>query len=352
MEDVRKHQAWGSRCFKVKGAAAMFGFVTLQKWFSKEKQEGRPGRVSAPLAEVTAESVKPLPVLLALTAGLMTIMTSVFELVKHRLIHNLTLWESHEMTIFFSAVMAASSAFFVFRNSRKLHQQVMAKQEQLTALAMELALVEERERRNIAGELHDQVGQLLVLCRIKLNALSGSKSPEEHACQLKDVGNLLDRAIQDVRSLSMQLSPPLLRTAGLGAALEWLGEEIKADYGLQVAFRGYGRPGRLEDEMQTAIFHGVRELLINAAKHARAKQATITLSEQGAEVVVLVEDNGIGFDVSGVSLRKSREGGFGLFNIRQKIEYLGGRLLVESRLGLGTRTTIRAFATKEQTGAV
>jgi len=145
-----------------------------------------------------------------------------------------------------------------------------------------------------------------------------------------------------LRSLSFQLSPPLLSTMGLAPALGWLGAKLGADYHLTVELTDDEQPKPLSDEIRVTIFKAVRELLINIAKHARTGRARVALQRVEDRIRVTVEDEGVGFDVAGVNLNSSGKGGFGLYNVRQRIEYLGGVLSVESTPGGGTRTTIFA----------
>ena len=249
------------------------------------------------------------------------------------------------------AEMAISGYFvlaFDITEDRRKELELKEKQGQLASLAVELSVAEENERRRIASELHDQVGQNLILARIKLARLSKELTGNISHQGFTEVNDLLDQSVQDIRSLIFQLSPPLLSTMGLEAAIEWLGEQLQADYDLKVNIQCDNHAIKLSNEMQTTIFNTIRELLINVAKHACTKIVKLSISTEVEFVRFIVEDEGSGFDIAAVSMNPGKEGGFGLYNIRQRIEHLGGKLFVESAIGRGTRTTIIAPADKIQ----
>jgi PAS domain S-box-containing protein len=220
----------------------------------------------------------------------------------------------------------------------ELESRVRERTEQLTSLTAELSLAEEKERRRIATELHDQVGQTLIMSKIGLDSLSPYMPAGEFEAAHSEIRKQIARSLEDIRLLTFQLSPPLLYEVGLEAALEWLGEEFEEKHGFRVAFQDDGKRKPLDEETGIALYQMVRELLVNAAKHAKAKTVGISVERVSGRIRISVVDNGVGFDtVNGMGRRKR---GFGLFNIRQRIEYLGGRLEVESRMGDGTRVTL------------
>jgi PAS domain S-box-containing protein len=221
-----------------------------------------------------------------------------------------------------------------------LESRINERTDQLTSLTAELSLAEERERRRIATELHDQVGQTLILSKIKLDSLSRSLPSESFGKQIGEINKYLDQSIQDIRSLTFQLSPPLLYEVGFEAAVEWLGEEFEEKYGLQVEFRDDGKKKPLAEEASVALYQIVRELLLNVAKHAKAKSVRISVGKVSGKIKINIADDGSGFDSLNSMRRKNKKSGFGLFNIRQRIEYLGGEFLIESEIGQGTRATL------------
>lgn len=199
----------------------------------------------------------------------------------------------------------------------------------LRELNVEMATVEERQRRQLAQQLHDTTIQELVLARI---LLEGESQLEERRGQLVA---LLAGAIKQLRSLVFELSPPLLRKRGLYQALEWLASEVREQWGLHVVCEQSGDPPALADALSVTLFQGTRELLINTAKHAEATQALLRLSYDGDLLRIVVSDDGRGFEptwlehagvVSGTAQGESAAGGFGLYSLRSRMELLGGCL--------------------------
>jgi len=224
---------------------------------------------------------------------------------------------------------------------RKWAEQRLREHEvRLRSLAAELVRTEDRERRQIAEELHDRIGQTLASARIKVGMLVEEQPEGRLADDLRAVRDLIASAVADTRSLIFQISPPVLHQLGLGAALEWLTEEARRQYGLAVEFeRPPGRLG-LPEELRSALFRCARELVANAARHAQVETARVTLTEQDGVVRLSVADDGVGFDPEQVRARMLQTRTFGLFGLRERIEQLGGRVEVETAPGRGTRVTL------------
>jgi PAS domain S-box-containing protein len=230
---------------------------------------------------------------------------------------------------------------------RQAEAKLQASHARLRAMAVELSLAEERERRRISNALHDNIGQVLALARIKLGSLRKKQADNP---DLRRVMELLDEAISQTRSLTLELSPPVLYTFGLDAALEWLAERMRGQ-GLDVQVRSDGRRRVLPDDIKVFLFQAVRELLTNVVKHAQAKRARVLVATTSAGTEITVEDDGIGFSGPPEIPWASRppaaavttagdSGGFGLFSIRSRVQYLGGRLDFERRTQGGTRVTL------------
>jgi len=226
---------------------------------------------------------------------------------------------------------------------KQAEQKLLDYQEQLKSLASQLSLAEERERRYIAIELHDRISQSLVIAKVKLDALGESTFSEETAIHLKEIRNLLDQTIQNTRSLTFDLSSPILYELGFEAAVaEWLTEQIQGKHGIATEFEDDGQPKPLDESVCVLLFRDVRELLINVIKHAHASKVKVSVRKRGEKVCVTVEDNGVGFDPGRIATMPTKTGGFGLFSIRERLEQLGGRLVVESRSGGGSKVTMTA----------
>ncbi|WP_136514543.1 PAS domain-containing sensor histidine kinase [Geomonas edaphica] len=230
----------------------------------------------------------------------------------------------------------------LFSISREITEQVRAQeallvnQEQLRELAIELSLAEEKERRRIASELHDEIGQNLSLAKLKLSGLgSDEKLPGGATRTVREVAGLLERAIREVRTLTFQISPPLLYEVGFEAAVEWLAEQFETNYRLRVSLESAPAPSTLEEELSSTLYHAVRELLVNVVKHAGARQVRIAIRRREGRLEVTVQDDGKGIS----PCAPPASGGFGLFNIRQRVQHLGGEVTVTSGAG-GTSVTI------------
>lgn len=225
---------------------------------------------------------------------------------------------------------------------KRAEEMLNAKQQQLAAMVIELSLAEERERRRIAAELHDHIGQILLLGKMKLGTIVGSFTSPRDEATYNEVQQLFEQAIHGIRSLTQQLNPPQLGGAGLEAALEWLGRQVKQDYGLSVEFSDDKSSKPLSEEIRSIVYQSARELLINVAKHAGVTAAQLDIARQNDMLCLTVADRGIGLDYRDILQSAPKEGCFGLFNIQQRIKHLGGEVTVKSSRHQGTCITILA----------
>ncbi|MFA6560704.1 MAG: PAS domain S-box protein [Verrucomicrobiia bacterium] len=224
---------------------------------------------------------------------------------------------------------------------KQVEAALLEQQQRLRVLAAELAAAEQRERRRIAALLHDEVIQSLALARIQLGAVAQFQSSADSAKVVGESRKIIEQAIDNLRSLTYQLSPPILHELGLEAALDWLTEQFAGQYKFQCRFEDDGQPKPVDENVQTLLFVGVRELLLNVAKHARPTQAIVRAQKHDSTICIAVEDNGAGFDTAQV-VRADRTGGFGLFNLRERLSYLGGRCEIQSEPGRGTKVVLIA----------
>ena len=213
-------------------------------------------------------------------------------------------------------------------------------QKRVNALAQDLALAEQRERYRIAEELHDQVGPNLLFCSMKLSSLHSMLPDDTVNDQIEPIEQMIGSCIQDLRSLTFQLRPPILSTAGLVPALKWLASEIQEKYGIDIVITGASAHHQMNIDTRATLFQTVRELLLNVIKHAGTQRASITVEHNAEAIIVKVKDDGIGFDPAVKLIPKSEIQGFGMFNIGQKIVHLGGTIEFDSKPGLGTLVTI------------
>jgi signal transduction histidine kinase len=223
---------------------------------------------------------------------------------------------------------------------RQAEEKVRNYQKQLQSLALELSLTEERERRRLATELHDHIGQELAISKIKLGLLQKTTASREVAAQLREVYELIELMIKDTRSLTFKLGLPVLYELGFGAAVEWLAKDMHKEHGIHYQLEGNGLPSTMSKDMSFLLFQMVRELLFNVVKHARATMVKIAIENVNHRLQVVVADNGVGFDPAQNDPQKDKISGFGLFSIRERLNYFKGDLEVESEPGHGTRVTM------------
>jgi signal transduction histidine kinase len=214
-------------------------------------------------------------------------------------------------------------------------------EESLRSVVSEMSLmesrIEERERHLIAADLHDYVGQNLAVLLFKLAALRKTLSSPEVIDQLEEIRKIIGRTIQYTRSLTVELSPPILSEIGFEAALESLAEDIQKTYGIRITIANDGQPKQTNEETRYLLFRIVRELLMNVIRHAKASDVKICLARQDDIMHIAVEDNGIGFNVEKGAVRDS---GFGLFTIRERLKRVGGYFAINSRSGYGTKVIL------------
>ncbi|NUQ65417.1 MAG: PAS domain S-box protein [Pirellulales bacterium] len=211
--------------------------------------------------------------------------------------------------------------------------------EQLRSLASELAEAEQRERRRLAQLLHDGLQQLLVATKMKIAWLR--RDPNPRIAQAADRANeLLDESINQSRSLTAELSPPVLYDAGLAGGLKWLARHMHDKHFLSVDVRIGDGAEPADEGTKVFLFQTARELLFNVVKHAETPSARVELTRRGKDRLQLaVSDSGQGFDPAAANVRAT-SGGFGLFSIRERLELIEGSFRVASSPGGGTRVVI------------
>ena len=218
-------------------------------------------------------------------------------------------------------------------------QELVQSQARLRALATELNLAEQRERKRLAAELHDHLQQMLVLGKLKLG--QGMRLPQVAPRALdimKQTDDVLGEALEYTRTLVADLSPPVLHEHGLAAGLTWLANYMER-HDLRVTIRVPDIEISMPEDQAVLLFQSVRELLINASKHARAPEATVVLQQVDGRVHIEVTDNGVGFDTSAPAAEVPQgtvSSKFGLFSIRERMKALGGTFEILSSLGKGT----------------
>jgi signal transduction histidine kinase len=215
---------------------------------------------------------------------------------------------------------------------------LLQSQGRLRALASELSLAEQRERKRLANELHDHLQQILVLGKLIIGQGKrfASGVPD---CEivLKKVDDILSEALTYSRTLVTELSPPVLHDYGLAGVLRWLGDYMKKHGQTVTVMAPEDQNLKLPEGQVILLFQSVRELLINSSKHAGTSEATVRMEQRDDYLQIEVRDEGAGFDVAAAD---TPNGGisskFGLFSIQERMRALGGSFTIDSALGQGT----------------
>ncbi len=244
----------------------------------------------------------------------------------------------------------ASQAAIAIRNA-ELYEELLENQHRLKRLASEVSLAEEHERRSLASDLHDHVGQSLAMAKNLVAQLHNSDRNGNMDEALGQLNQLLSQSIADIRSLIFEISPPVLYELGFEPAVEWLSEQFQEKHGIEIRYSDDGREKLLDEDICIFLFKAVRELLVNMTKHAQATRASITISRVEDMIVLDIRDNGRGFDMSRIDIANGGAVGFGLFNIRERADYFGGAFDICSGIGEGTSVLLKAPLSNEDSGS-
>ena len=227
-------------------------------------------------------------------------------------------------------------------DNAQLYGQIDAARARAEELAARVVQAQEEERRRIARELHDEVGQLLTGAKLSQEMLVADLPAEPAELReraLENVG-LIDETMDVVRKLSLDLRPAALDELGLPAALEWHVERYQHQTGLQVTLRQELLPRQLSDPLATAVYRIIQEALTNVARHASAESVVVEVACTGQSLCVQVTDDGCGFDVAAVLRAGPAEEHFGLMGLLERATLLGGEAHIESAPGQGTRIAV------------
>ena len=227
------------------------------------------------------------------------------------------------------------------RTKDELESKIQKRTGKLRSLARELTLAEERERRRIAGLVHDNLQQLLVAVLLNIGATKAKNRNRALSEELESIEQMTKECVCITRSLAAELSPSVLHQSGLAAGFGWLRDWFREKYGfnLEVWADEALRP---DEDISITLFQCVREIVFNSVKHSGAKAACLTMAcDRDAFVNISIKDQGAGFDADALGLQDAWKGGFGLFSVRERVELLGGVMLIESAPGQGACFTLR-----------
>ncbi|MCX6033002.1 MAG: sensor histidine kinase [Chloroflexi bacterium] len=212
--------------------------------------------------------------------------------------------------------------------------------ETIETLTRRLLDAQEAERRRIARELHDEVGQALTAVKINLQAAGRTPGAEAIAPQLDESIKIIERTLQQVRNLSLDLRPSLLDDLGLVAALRWYVDRQGQRAGIATRFIAEPADPRLRAEIETACFRLVQEALTNVVRHAQAHSVTVELRQVGAGLRLRVRDDGHGFDVPAALARAARGESLGLLGMQERVALLDGQIVIRSTPGQGAEILV------------
>jgi signal transduction histidine kinase len=234
-------------------------------------------------------------------------------------------------------LVSVSMAYIVRleRQTRHRYVELARSQQDLQQLSSRLLDAQETERRSIARELHDEIGQSLgaVLVDIgRLSTMLSHESPDVRA-ELENVKSVAQQTFQSVRNIALLLRPSMLDDLGLIPALEWQGREVSRRTDIEVAVESDGMPEDLPDEYRICIYRLTQEALNNIVRHSGAKNASVSLGSDSKKIVVRISDDGRGFN-------PSRTRGLGILGMEERVKRLSGTFKLDSKPGTGTTLTV------------
>jgi signal transduction histidine kinase len=211
---------------------------------------------------------------------------------------------------------------------------------QLKALSRRVLEAQEIERRRVAVELHDELGQALTAIKINLQLSERFKEKAPPGINLENI-RIIEDALQQVRRLATALRPSLLDDLGLAPALKWMAEQSAQRGAFLLNFEHERTQSRLAPEIEIACFRIVQEALTNIARHAQPRQVKISLQREGNELVLCVQDDGVGFDLAAMRDRAAAGGSLGVLGMQERATLIGGQLDIESTPGQGSIVQLR-----------
>ena len=228
----------------------------------------------------------------------------------------------------------------VRRDRRRTERQVQEQAKRLQTLSRLLIEAQEKERRAVARELHDEIGQVLTAVKINLQALARPDLVDGAEPGLRDSIEVLEHAIQRVRDRSMDLRPAVLDDFGLVPAVRWYLERRAARAGFALELRADSAVRRYPAEVETACFRVIQEAVTNTMRHARATKLCIDIESLDSGLRFAIRDDGAGFDCAAARSRALAGGSIGLAGMEERVELLGGTIEIDSSPGRGTHIEV------------
>jgi len=226
--------------------------------------------------------------------------------------------------------------------------ELIAYQERLRSLTTKLTLAEEQERRKIATELHDRVIQKLAQTMFKVETLLEETREKAVSVMGEELRDLVNETIEEARLLTFELSPPVLHLLGFNEAVVWLGDQFQKQHGIDCEVKTEKLNIPLDSDIKVLLFQAVRELLNNISKHAQAGYVEVNIAGEGDMIRISIQDDGVGFRQDEIKVKTEDLSGFGLFNIRERMESVGGSMVIDSSPGRGAVIVIIAPAERSE----
>ena len=227
------------------------------------------------------------------------------------------------------------------RENERLFRELVTAERRFRAVSRSVWRVQEDERRRLARELHDGIGQTLTALKNQLEVTRQDRGLAEAVDErIGEALRMAAQALDDTRELSRLLRPAVLDDLGLEPALSWLARTVRERFAIDVDLDVRGLDDRLDPEIETLAFRVVQEALTNVAKHSSATSAKIRVERSPSHLRIRMSDEGRGFDPSRVFDPVHRDGGVGLRGMRDRAELFGGTLGIDSAAGRGTRLEI------------
>jgi len=264
-------------------------------------------------------------------------------ILQHDLIGSLNLFSDRPRAFAPEVIDVArevGSQLAVAIQNARLFEQGRAGADSLRLMSQQLVRAQEDERRHIARELHDEVGQSLTAALLNLQVLGSLTDLKELPVRLDDSLSLIDRVLRQVRTLSLNLRPALLDDLGLAPALRWLVSRQAERAGFGVQFSADVVDERFAADIEITCFRAVQEAVTNIVRYAQAQYVTIELFKSGNELCIRIRDDGIGFDVAAALQRAAHGHSMGLLSMQERVLLLGGRMQIESAPGYGSRIKV------------
>jgi len=224
----------------------------------------------------------------------------------------------------------------ITQRQRQAREQVNHREE-LRRLSANVVEAREEERRRIARELHDELGQRLTALKMELSTLGPAAARRSQDGRITKMLEMVDDTVAAVRRIAADLRPMMLDDLGLNAAIEWLARDAGHRMGIQITVRLGEEDPPVAQGAAIALFRMVQEALTNVARHAHATEVCIEMRQEGGELLLRVRDNGVGFS----DRSTQQDGRYGLLGIRERAYMLGGRLEVDNPPGGGGQITVR-----------